>query len=66
MKWGGRDGKSTNQSINRSINQSIKTEAPISSGVREDSTSEVDPDPVGSGFIWVRGSGSRGIKSLGK
>ena len=24
----------------------------------------MDPDPVGSGFIWVRGSGSRGIKSL--
>ena len=23
-----------------------------------------DVDPVGSGFIWVRGSGSRGIKSL--
>ena len=21
-------------------------------------TSDVDPDPVGSGFIWVRGSGS--------
>ena len=24
--------------------------------------SDVEPDPVGSGFIWVRGSGSRGIK----
>ena len=24
--------------------------------------SDVDPDPVGSAFIWVRGSGSRGIK----
>ena len=26
----------------------------------------MDPDPVGSGFIWVRGSGSgsRGMKSL--
>ena len=26
------------------------------------STSDVDPDPVGSAFILVRGSGSRGIK----
>ena len=26
--------------------------------------SDVDPHPVGSGCIWVRGSGSRGIKSL--
>ena len=26
--------------------------------------SDVNPDLVGSGFIWVRGSGSRGIKSL--
>ena len=25
-------------------------------------SSDVDPDPVGSAFIWVRGSGSRGIK----
>ena len=33
-----------------------------------DNCSDVDPDPVGSGFIWVRGSGSgsgsRGINSL--
>ena len=28
-----------------------------------DGTSDVDPDPVGSEFIWVRGSGSRGIKA---
>ena len=27
-------------------------------------TSDVGPDPVGSRFIWVRVSGSRGIKSL--
>ena len=24
--------------------------------------SDLDPDPVGSAFIWVCGSGSRGIK----
>ena len=24
--------------------------------------SDVDPDPVGSVFIWVRGSGSRAVK----
>ena len=30
------------------------------------SISDVDSDPVGSGFMWVRGSGSgsRGMKSL--
>ena len=30
--------------------------------MKPEETSDVDPDPVGSGFIWVRGS--RGIKSL--
>ena len=31
-------------------------------GILDNFPSDVDPDPIGSAFIWVHGSGSRGIK----